>query len=75
MPRSVAYVRTDKCLRCGTPREQHRRDQKLAPGRFPCITGGSHRFGHWKPSDDPNCKACNPDWLGHFAHTCNTTNN
>ncbi|ALY09178.1 hypothetical protein FDH58_gp28 [Arthrobacter phage HunterDalle] len=37
-------IRHDKCLRCGVDKVQNRKDQKLRPGRWPCLTGGSHRF-------------------------------
>ncbi|QPO16959.1 hypothetical protein KDJ01_gp27 [Arthrobacter phage Kittykat] len=77
MPRGIAGVweYRDTCAVCGVPKDQHRRDQKLRPGQFPCLHGGSHKFAVWIPGDNPDCKRCNPNYLGAYRHTCQDTTN
>ncbi|ALY08564.1 hypothetical protein BENNIE_27 [Arthrobacter phage Bennie] len=66
------FERLDKCDVCGTPKDQHRKDQKLRPGKFPCLHGGSHKFSVWVPdeAEDRDCRSCNPEFTGHYRHTC-----
>ncbi|QDH48216.1 hypothetical protein SEA_MAMAPEARL_28 [Arthrobacter phage MamaPearl] len=69
MPRGIGghWERLTACAFCETPKKQHRKDQKLRPGRFPCLDGGSHKFSVWVPGDNPDCKRCS---TGRDRHTC-----
>ncbi|ASR83763.1 HTH DNA binding protein [Arthrobacter phage Nubia] len=57
----------DKCLVCGTDRQQQRRWQKQGIG-FKCSFGRSHKYAEYVLPDNPDCRRCQGQKSVH--HTC-----